>query len=783
MRSTRGPARQPMPPLEAVVAGSILIGVVLIAIPLAIAQDAAVGDASVTADQHVARVVPPAAAPVTPPTTPAADDDLDAICPSSGRPAALPEPVGPAEYRLQLDGQVAIDAAGAVATFSIAPPSVGSTIRPIVRVERMGAPRRVVACQRVDLDQTYQFPEIPTVPGEIARYVVGVFGPPTPDDRARWLREAQPRRDTLVAEIAPVERAGTSRRLVQQNTLRSADPSPSERLTELLSDASRERARATLDLIRSVRCMAARPSDAADRQACVVALRSQGGDDTMLERFRRERGCSGAPPAGLMPDVQHAMCGALDDAAVALRRIEDALGAYFLALDMRLLAAVGRLRATLGGRTGDSTNIGRARDALTALEQLANTHTANDAAVASAITAVNDRLRALAIQTDLEPIDASDLSELPGDVRSQVTSVLSMLDSPEPDVGAQATQCERLSRLRWFAARPESAARLLARFELTSADVDHTIQVLHQDGTRSMENVRSGAAMAMFVHGVPRETQIRVSQQRGARFRGDPGQLIAQFLPFLFQFLRGASVSAPARASDVCPADSPRTETPDDVLLPLASVGSRVATLEPFDADYAYTLRVCPALGCRPDGADAANTINVTPREGLVGMLLLVDFSVSGGPVQTPRFEPTGPAGGPEQLMTLAAHVDPASLFALSVLIGIRIQDVGIVLGPTITDAAGTTFHQFNSRFVWRPFRGLAFTAGAGFRILPAPTGALQYGNVIAVQVGANGTAVAPSVATQDTYAWVLSFGIALDMEILGTAANDLISGIQGQHQ
>lgn len=219
---------------------------------------------------------------------------------------------------------------------------------------------------------------------------------------------------------------------------------------------------------------------------------------------------------------------------------------------------------------------------------------------------------------------------------------------------------------------------------------------------------------------------------------------------------------------------------------------SRVVNSSEVEVDHHYSLRVCRADTCDAETPPAKVTADVSIETRAPHAIVSMGTEVAGNVPLNPaeqvplggyRFNEVGGATGIERLFSLQGRSDAASAFTFSALVLVypfarvrnpNVQGIVFGAGPTVFSGDDVQFlKQWNLRAGYElPFaRGVVIGFGFGVRAVEVPT-RLPVGALVSVpQTGAP-----PAFDTSTRFMWVFSFGLTIDLKVLGEAAK-LVGG------
>lgn len=214
---------------------------------------------------------------------------------------------------------------------------------------------------------------------------------------------------------------------------------------------------------------------------------------------------------------------------------------------------------------------------------------------------------------------------------------------------------------------------------------------------------------------------------------------------------------------------------------PSASLYSRMLRSDDVDAGYEYEVRIChdspDCTAKTEDGSISASAIvKVSERHLVVGTATELSWGInlSSVPLGGYRFDPVGGPGGPQSFFALRSHdgVEDQTTFSQLVMFyplalckDVSWQGLALGAGPSLFGPDRSAFlKQWNLRAGAEIAPSLVLTAGVSARQIDIPAGRFQAGDIVAVAPGDK----APMFAQSPKWAWQISFGLSIDLAVVG---------------
>ena len=328
-------------------------------------------------------------------------------------------------------------------------------------------------------------------------------------------------------------------------------------------------------------------------------------------------------------------------------------------------------------------------------------------------------------------------------------------------------------------------AWMFGAFDLPTTDISSTIALPMNGVTqlaRHLSNLETLTAWATYVPADVEDVQFLWA--KGPRASASIAAVIGAFVSALTPAVKILAISDEDKLLKLTAANGCDNLTFDYPLTPLAHFRSVARTSRETDTgslekDTSYTVYACngACLVAGDKATSLAQETFTTPSGWGLTLLgaITYDFRLSGtdAPFFTQyQWSPTTASSG-TQLFELRQVRAPLQSFSSSLFLALRFPDprFAIGAGPTILlgDGSGKLSQWTVNLFLspWRIFseNKLYLTAGVGFRLYNRPVG-VNEGDIVQ-------SSSAPTALVQQLHAeWVATFGLAIDLSVLGDAAS-----------
>lgn len=219
-----------------------------------------------------------------------------------------------------------------------------------------------------------------------------------------------------------------------------------------------------------------------------------------------------------------------------------------------------------------------------------------------------------------------------------------------------------------------------------------------------------------------------------------------------------------------------------------AKYTSKVLYSSVLDEGYTYKFQICTQGTCDDKATEDAisASIIVTSRKHhlCASTATEVAGNVGSEPIAGYRFEPVGGVTGPDQLYQLRQRKGLLDHITFSQLLVVypfcryeqggadALSGLALGVGASVFTGDDVAFlKQWAFRIGWEPpfARGLLVMAGVSVRVVEEPTGNFSPGVIVPVDRAAN---TVPTFSQREAAVPLFSFGIALDLAILGKIPN-----------
>jgi hypothetical protein len=342
-------------------------------------------------------------------------------------------------------------------------------------------------------------------------------------------------------------------------------------------------------------------------------------------------------------------------------------------------------------------------------------------------------------------------------------------------------------------------------FDFPSTDLDHTVEVRADRLFNKTVKLPVGDPIGVWAtHGLAANEDFTVSIT-GQSSRRDPVQVLASFVTGVAAKLAptagkgGGSAHADRVAqivgrleqlASVCTERPANAADPETALAPFRSWARDVAGEEGYglQRDWTYTLRSCFAKTCAANSNFGTVTARTPPGWGLTLLGALTyswNTNASQYPTVFPQYQwrPTAPGANGEQTFSLDTIPQPGASIGGSLLLALLSAECssgrwGVGVGPTIIDGTGSALQEWTADLIYRPPSWLSdnlyLVLGGGFRLVTVPL-AYRAGQTVTLPFGTGNTPpAAPQLATRTDYAPTVTFGLGVDLTVLGSAANSI---------
>jgi hypothetical protein len=354
---------------------------------------------------------------------------------------------------------------------------------------------------------------------------------------------------------------------------------------------------------------------------------------------------------------------------------------------------------------------------------------------------------------------------------------------PPPAHPELADACHDVARLRSL--RDDFATRLVTTHEIPWTT--HPVALVAYGDPRvdfsPAPDARLGGLVAVDV---PLGASLTFRRRVGDRVAGS-------FAVALGRFARLASrVASLAESPDPC-VDYPPSRA-DDGIPPAALVGTRAYLIREFDRERELAVDVCEGASCTD--ATTRTTLHVTPRRSVeFAVMLEGGFNVLSGRVsganapswayEQPRYRAVGGTLGPEQLYVLENELRPGRLVTMSALLGVSfpLGDLRAMtaIGVVLFDGEGRrSFMEGSVRFGIEVAPYVYLTIGSSLTRLPLDVDPGQPQAVAVPRPTAGTVPPGPTLDPADAWVWNGGLGLAIDLALFGTAAEDVVKALEG---
>lgn len=353
---------------------------------------------------------------------------------------------------------------------------------------------------------------------------------------------------------------------------------------------------------------------------------------------------------------------------------------------------------------------------------------------------------------------------------------------PPPDLDAACHDIARLNSLS-----DGTSTRLAATHEVPWTS-DRVAVVAYGDPRAELRPARDASLGGVIVGDVPVGADVSFRRRDGARTSGSLAVALQRF----FRLAGRAFGSALNVSPDPC-TGYPATRV-DDEIPPAAFVGTRAYLIRDFDRERELDIDVCEGASCTD--ATVRTTLHVTPRRSVeFAVMLEGGFNVLSGRVsgaaapdwayEQPRYRAVGGTFGPEQLYVLENELRVGRLVTMSALLGVSfpLGDVRAMaaIGVVLFDGEGRrSFTEGSLRFGIEVAPYVYLTIGSSLTRLPLDVDPGQPQAVAVPRPTAGTVPPGPTLDPADAWVWNGGLGLAIDLALFGSAAEDVVKALGG---
>lgn len=351
---------------------------------------------------------------------------------------------------------------------------------------------------------------------------------------------------------------------------------------------------------------------------------------------------------------------------------------------------------------------------------------------------------------------------------------------PRPD---PAEACHDIARIRGL--RDEDATRLVTTHEVPWT-VGRVALVAYGDPRADLSPPRDARLGGVIAVDVPLTASVSFRRRVGDRVAGSLAVALGRFARL------ASRATSLAEGPDPC-IGSPSTRVDDEI--PAAGlVGTRAYLVRNFDQERELDIDVCEGATCTD--ATVRTTLHVTPRRSvefaamLEGAFNLLSARVSGANApawayEQPRYRAVGGTFGPEQLYVFENELRLGRLATLSALLGVSfpLGDLRAMaaIGVVLFDGEGRrSFTEGSVRFGIEVAPYVYLTVGSSLSRLPLDVDPAQPQAVAVPRPIQGAVPAGPTLDPGDTWVWNGSLGVAIDLALFGSAAEDIVKALEG---